>query len=623
MQRETALVLFGVGLVLLLLIVGAALYVASPPQPQPVSETERTPTVTPTAPPTFPPTQTVSPISPPAIVTPSLPPPAYAATPTVAPTYGKETFTSLPAPLPPTPSPQLPSSSHLPQAKPGVAIHPETEALRWAQALVATYRPRWRINLTRGVDPSLRGESYAVTVEPNNQVTVEAKTDVGWLYGLLDLAERLQWREPIPAQWRWSPPSAERGLVVENPEWLMRTPRSQEALRNLLRERLKELAWWRFNNLVIKCNGNEANLSRVLHLLKQMAPDYGVKVVVWAKVLSPSLQTWLQQGGQAATDFPAQGNFITVTTDLNIVANQIAQGKVAGFKFQLVAPNIPSTVLQFRRNREKLSLVVGLDEAYREVFWFDPAWAHQFVRLVADAGLGGIWLTVASTPPTWAITAFAQAFKNPNADGEAIWINRWAKQGHQADKWLVLFREASRIVAEISWLGISPQPQYGASLKSFFIARPIDSSWGFTVLSVPETLKLVRRPDDRTTLTTDEIARRLEQRASSVWALTAQLPEPAASDWKAAKRLALLNSWLGQFYANKIDAALAWGRFEEGDQTAGQECLLHLTKSVKAWEQVVNLANTVYRPNNRWALRLLEWQRELAEYQALVAGTMP
>jgi hypothetical protein len=88
-----------------------------------------------------------------------------------------------------------------------------------------------------------------VTVEPNNQVTVEAKTNVGWLYGLLDLAERLQWREPIPAQWRWSPPLAERGLVVENPEWLMKAPRSQEALRNLLRERLKELAWWRFNTL--------------------------------------------------------------------------------------------------------------------------------------------------------------------------------------------------------------------------------------------------------------------------------------------------------------------------------------------------------------------------------------
>ena len=623
MQRETALALFGVGLVLLLLIVGAALYVASPPQPQPVSETERTPTVTPAVPPAFPPTQTVSPISPPAIVTPSLPPPAHAATPMVASASGKETFTSLPAPLPPIPLPQLPSSSHLPQAKPVSVTPPETEALRWAQALVATYRPRWRINLTRGVDPSLRGESYAVTVEPNNQVTVEARTNVGWLYGLLDLAERLQWREPIPAQWRWSPSLAERGLVVENPEWLMRAPRSQEALRNLLRERLKELAWWRFNTLVIRCYGNEANLNRVLNLLKQMAPHYGVKVVVWAKVLSPALQTWLQQGGQVVTEIPAQGNFITVTTDLNLVANQIAQGKVAGFKFQLVAPNIPSTVLQFRRNREKLLIVVGLDEAYREVFWFDPAWAHQFVRLAADAGLGGLWLSVASVPSTWAIAAFAQAVKNPNADGEAIWMNRWAKQGYQADKWLVLFRETSRIVVEISWLGTSPHPQYGASLKSFFTAQPIDSSWGFTVLSVPETLKLVRRPDDRTTLTADEIAHRLEQRASSVWTLAAQLPEPAASDWKAAKRLALLNSWLGQFYANKIDAALAWGKFEEGDQAAGQECLLHLAKSVKAWEQVVNLASTIYRPNNMWALRLPEWQRELAEYQASISGTLP
>lgn len=624
MQRETALVLFGAGLVLLLLVVSAALYVASPSQPQPVSETERTLTVTPAVPPVFPPTQTVSPISSPAIVTPSLTPPAHAATPMVAPASGKETSTSsLPAPLPPAPLPQLPSSSHLPQAKPAAVTHPETEALRWAQALVATYRPRWRINLTRGVDPSLRGESYAVTVEPNNQVTIEAKTNVGWLYGLLDLAERLQWRELIPAQWRWSPPLAERGLIVENPEWLIKAPRSQEALRNLLRERLKELAWCRFNILVIKRDGNEANLSKALNLLKRMAPDYGVKVVVWARVLNPILQTWLQQGGQVATEVPAQGNFITVTTDLNLVANQIAQGKVAGLKFQLVTPNIPSEVLQFRRNREKLLLVVGLDEAYREVFWFDPAWAHQFVRLAADAGLGGLWLSVASVPSTWSIVAFAQAVKNPKADGEAIWVNRWGKQGHQADKWLVLFREASRIVPEILWLGVSPQPQYGSSLKSFFIARPIDSSWGITILSVPETLKLVRRPDDRTTLTADEIARRLEQRASLVWTLAAQLPEPAASDWKTAKRLAVLNSWLGQFYANKIDAALAWGKFEEVDQAAGQECLLHLAKSVKAWEQVVNIASTIYRSNNKWTLRLPEWQRELAEYQASISGTLP
>ncbi|MFA0783807.1 MAG: hypothetical protein YYHSYBAR_002198, partial [Candidatus Fervidibacter sacchari] len=234
MQRETALMLFGIGLVLLLLIVGAALYMASPTQPQPVSETERTPTVTPTVPPAFPPTQTVSPISPPAIVTPSLPPPTHAATPMVAPASEKETFTSLPAPLPSMPLPQLPSTSHLPQAKPAAITLPETEALRWAQALVMTYRPRWRVNLTRGVDPSLKGEGYAVTVEPNNQVTIEAKTNVGWLYGLLDLAERLQWREPFPAQWRWSPPLVERGLVVENPEWIVRGPRSQEGMRDLL-----------------------------------------------------------------------------------------------------------------------------------------------------------------------------------------------------------------------------------------------------------------------------------------------------------------------------------------------------------------------------------------------------
>lgn len=530
-----------------------------------------------------------------------------------------------PAPLPPTPLVQTPNLSYLPPpAKPVTTSEPETKALRWAKALVVSYRPRWQMNLTKSADPTIKGESYAVSVEPSGRVTVDAKSQAGWLYGLLDLAEKLQWQELSAAQWRWTPALTERGLVVENPDWLIKPPRSLQALQNLLRDRLKELAWWRFNTLVLKCDGREPTLETVLNALSRIASEFNVKVVVWASVMSPAVQKWVRQGGQiVAVGYQLSANSIAITEEPEQAAQFVERGRTAVLTVKLVAPTVPPSVFQIKRNRDRLVLLVKLDEGYRNVFWFDPAWAHQFVKSARDAGLKGLWLYVRSVPSTWAITAFAQAVKNPEADGETLWRRRWAKQVQRADKWLLVFREASRILPELLWLGVATEPQYGASLKSFFLARPIDSSWGFTVLSVTETLKLSRQPDDRTTLTIDEVARRLERRAQTVWELMAQLPEPSASDWKVAKRLALLNSWLGQFYANKIDAAMAWGRFEAGDKAAGQDCVFHLAKSVRAWEQVVAVANSIYPPNNRWALRLAEFRKELNELRNLVAGSMP
>lgn len=626
MQRETAFVLFGIGLLLMLLVIGVALHSFVPSSPLPVSE-ERGPTFMPATPSTPSPTQTASPISPPAVVTPSLPPSPLqtAAAPTVVAVPEKIAVPSIAAPLPPTPLPQSSSLPYFPQAKPSAAAIPETESIRWARALVATYRPKWQVNLTRSVDTRLKGKSYAVTVEPNDQVTVEAKTGVGWLYGLLDLAERLQWREPIPAHWMWTPSVAERGLVIESPDWLLKPPRSKSELKSLLQKQLRELSWRRFNTLVIKCDGNEPKLGEVLDQLRQVSSSYGVKVIVWAKSLTPPVLAWMRSGGQIATDNPSVqvDAAITVATEPELIAPQLERGKVAGLKIQLIAPYLPTTVFRFGRNRNKLLVVVGLDEGYRDVFWFDPVWAHRLVNSIKEANLLGFWLSVSSVPSSWAIAAFSQAVKNPDADGETLWLRRWAKQGYQADKWLALFREASRIIPEILWLGVSARPQYGAYLESFFVARPIDEIWGFTVLNVTETLKLSRKPDSRDVLTTDEVARRLEQKANFVWTLTAQLPEPAASDWKVAKRLALLNSWIGQFYASKIDAAIAWGQFEGGNRMAGQECLSHLVKSIKAWEQVVSVANSVYPPNNLWELRLSEWRRELEGYRNRIAGAMP
>jgi len=625
MQRETALALLGIGVLLLLLLIGFAVHITLPrppgPSGKPPDETKPS-----TVPATFPSTQTVSPVSPPAIVTPSLPPPAIPApaTPTaVVPPSGQGQVTAAtPAPLPPAP---LPSAG---TAFPAVAeeshreaeeAEPMNEALAWARALVRTHQPKWQIRLTKSSATWLGEEGFAFTIEPENRVTIVARTQTGWLYGLLDLAERLQAREILPPQWRWTPPVTERGLVVEFPAWLFNPPHSSVAFRTFLRDRLKELAWWRFNTWVLRCDGREPKLGTALTLLADLAPLYGVKVLVWADRMSPALQTWQRQGGNVVVVSPGNGTEgIAIVEGWEQLPQILPLSFKAVVKASLFAPTLPSPLLRLSRYRERVIMFVRLDKAYRDVFWFDPAWAHQFVQAIREAKLGGFWLSVRTALPLWTIAAFAQAVKAPDANGEALWGQRWAREGQGSSLWLLAFREGSRVLPELLWLGVSDTPQWGAPLKAFLLASPKGQEWGITLLGVPETLRLRSRPSDPSVLTVADLARRWERRARAVWTALAQLPEPSAPDWKVAQRLTLLNAWLAQHYAHKIDAALAWARFEEGDLTAGQESLRHLAKSVQAWEQVVAVANSVSPPNNRWAQALTKWRRELEEYQRLV-----
>ncbi len=645
MQRETALALFGIGLVLLLLLVGVALHISSPPSAPPPSVEApgvTKPSVSPLAPPA--PTQTAAPVSPPALVAPTIPPPnvpsivpsgvAIPSPPPSAPTA--PTVVSSP-PIPPAPSavpslgaavPPAPAAPRfVPEPLPQV---PSNEALDWARALVEAYQPRWQIRLTKSDAAWLGDEGFAVTMEPNGQVTLAARTPVGWLYGLLDLAQRLSAKEPLPAQWRWVPPIAERGLVTDSPDWLRRPPRSSAALRSLLRKRLRELAWERFNTWVLRCDGRERGLGSVLPLLRRMAPDYGVKIVVWSATMSPAVRNWVEQGGTivSAASLP-QSRVIAFAPSLAMLPTYLERGKVIGYRSPLLAPTLPSDLLRLQR-RENLLVLVELDGAYRDMFWFDPAWAHQLVRTAKEMKAGGLWLCVSTNPSSWTLVAFAEAFKNPDANAEALWLQRWVKQGlpnTHAGLWLRAFREASRIIPELIWLGVSEAPQWGVPLPTLLAAAPIGSTWGrewgIRVLSVAETLQADENARDPSVLTMRDMARRLEQRAQEAWASFAQLPEPATTDWQRAKRVATMNAWLGQHYAHKIDASLAWARFAEGERDAGEECLRHLVKAVRAWEQLVAVANTVYPPNNRWAQALPQWQREVEMYRAKVAGAIP
>ncbi len=655
MQRDTAMVVLGIGVAILLALVVFAMQTPISRQREPregiqakeregtqAKEMERSPAVPPSSPSTMSvqATQTLPPATPPAVIYPGHPSIPAAASPTVTPVVPTPAAAPAPSAAPPAPSaaavplqPSIPPSvsPQLPPSKP--EPEPDNEALRWAKQLIVQYRPQWHIRLAKAVDPALGNEGFAVVLEPN-AIEVSARSYAGWLYGLLEIAERLINGETIPAQWRWVPSVPERGLVERITEWLATKRLSPTAARTLARQRLRELAQHRLNVWVLECTGKEGGLPTLLSALQELTPLYGVRVVLWASSQTPAVRAWVAQGGQIVSASPSTPSGITVATDLGEAARYLELGQAA-FPFQngqLFAPHLPSEILKLPvHQRRWLIALVGLKGAHEGLLWFDPAWAHQLVRAMRDARLGGFWLQVRSVPTHWGVAAFTQAVKTPDADGEALWVSRWQRRwGAFAPQWLTVFREVSRIMPEVLWLlGTDPEngqtfrPQLGVPLTAFFNRRPIDKEWGFQVLSVPETLHLNTSPNTPSVLTAQQIARRLEQRAQIALNTLAQLPEPSEPDWRLAKRETLLNAWLGQHFAFKVNAALAWGQFERGNPQAGQACLTALSHSVKAWEQVVAIANTLYPPNNLWVQRLPEWQRELTAFSSRILGVTP
>lgn len=645
MQRDTAMVVLGIGVAILLALVVFAMQIPTSRQRElregtQAKEMERPPAVTPSPPPAMPvqATQTSPPATPPTIIYPGHPHISEVTSPPVTPAVPAPSAAPAPLAAPPTPSvaavplpPSVPSvSPRLPPPAP--EPEPDNEALQWAKRLIAGYRPLWRVHLVKAVDPTLGNEGFAIAVEPN-AIEVSARSAAGWLYGLLEIAERLINGETIPAKWRWVPPVPERGLVERATEWLATKRLSPTAARTFAQQRLRELAQHRLNVWVLECTGKEAALPTLLSALQELMPLYGVRVVLWASSQTPTVRAWVTQGGQIVSASPTRLG-ITIATDWGEAEQYLELSQVA-FPIQngqLFVPQLPSDFLKLALpQRRKLIALIGLEGAHEGLLWFDPAWAHQLVRAMRDARLGGFWLKVRSAPAHWGVAAFTQAVKTPDVDGEVLWVNRWQRGwGAFAPQWLTVFREVSRIMPEVLWLlGTDPEngqtfrPQFGVPLTAFFTRRPIDKIWGFQVLSIPETLQLTAPPSAPSVLTAQNIARRLEQRAQIALNTLAQLPEPSEPDWRLAKREALLNAWLGQHFAFKADAALAWGQFERGNLQAGQACLTALTNSVRAWEQVVAIANTLYLPNHRWAQRLPEWQRELTAYRSRILSGIP
>ncbi|GEM_PF-1010313 len=628
MQRETALALLGIIVLVILLLVAYATQMFRPTQPTP-SSTSPPPKVT-TLPaassPLLPPTASLRP----SLSVPTTPIVTVPPVPETPPTMGHSNQ-PLPA-LPPMPlNPTvLPSVPRMGTPRPSPFVFPSAsslnEAVQWAKKMVEQARPRWQVQLLQTVDARLGREGFAFIVN-GNQLEIYARTPVGWLYGLLEVADRLRNGDEIPSRWRWQPPLAERGWVekvtsVASAQW------SASRLRAAVRERLRMLAWQRFNVWVLESTGQEAVLPALLTEARSLAPFYGVRVVLWAP-RTPTVQVWQSQGGIAVSTTPSLPNTVLIATDPTATrwldTQSVAMPLQDGHFF---VPTLPPFVNSIpRRLRSRLILVGGLEGAQEGLFWFDPEWAQALVRAMRDEGVGGFWLQVRSLPLLWGAAAFSVAWRNPDADAEHFWERRWSRQwGASARLWLVAFREASRIMPDLlTLLGTASEdgrpfrPQWGVPLPLFFSRRPLSPDWGISVLSVPETLRQANLLNHASPLTATDIAQRLHQRADTVLATLAHLPDPTDPEWQQAKRGAILNGWLGKHFAFKVEAALAWGRFEAGDRTAGKAVVAALDGAVQAWQQVVAAANALYGPANEWARRLLWWQQEAHQYRARLA----
>lgn len=528
----------------------------------------------------------------------------------------------------PSPQPQVPSFLPRPSLPP--PSEPDNEALRWAKRQISLYLPKWHIHLTKSVDAKLGNEGFAVIVEPNN-IEVSARSQSGWLYGLLEVAERLVNGEPLPNRLRWEPPMPQRGLVEPVTAFIPKGRVSQRVLSALIRMRLQELALRRLNLWVLEARGSEPFLPELFKALQASTHLYGVRVVFWSP-MTRTMRLWTEYGGQIVVPISmAKDGSQTIpfaSEPKHAFERLLSEGVVLPLQNgQFFTPQLPPYLSSLsQQQRERVIFIGGLEGAHEMMFWFDPTFAHQLVQAMRNAKVSGFWLIVRSIPIRWGIMAFGQAFKIPDADGEKVWVQKWQPYWKAlAHRWVETFREASRIIPELVWLlGTEPEngqpfrPQFGVSLDAFFTRHPVSKVWGVQVLSVPETITFAPSPNSPPVQTAKDIQYRLHQRAQEVLNALSALPESKDQNWQTAKRAALLNAWIGKHFAYKIDAALALANFSAGDSQAGQECITALNEALKAWKQAVSVADTLYPPNHPWAKRLAKWHQELESYRARI-----
>lgn len=261
------------------------------------------------------------------------------------------------------------------------------------------------------------------------------------------------------------------------------------------------------------------------------------------------------------------------------------------------------------------------------LFWFDPSWIRDVVHdLRRQAGTGLLWETYIEDP--WlSQEAFARfAADRSLAYNPAQWARivgeRYGCPSAGADL-LEAMRSSSAVVPQLITLVHSQtdhyMPQLGMPL-AYYVEMPTLSSyifencqtldkrgylrpnmglcwpnpdWGERVVSIRD-FAAGHVPKGATTpaMIANRIAGAAARCRVAVARVRARIAKPGEYLATTLQRLDL-NAALGEHYAAKIQAGIAWERFRRGAAT-GPECVRQLEQSVKAWEGVSAIASRLF-----------------------------
>ena len=302
---------------------------------------------------------------------------------------------------------------------------------------------------------------------------------------------------------------------------------------------------------------------------------------------------------------------------------------------QLFAPCADARIGRFSEacGGAKMVALGGPKSAEGYTFWGDPAWARTIVRDLIRQNGDGLFIETYCEEPWLAQEAFALYAREPNRRyRNSDWIRSVGAHYQRPDMAKPLFDamvHASRITPRFLMLLHSQSdhfmPQIGLPLV-YYLEMPTVSSyvfenvqscdaagylrpnlglcwpnpaWGEQVQSVKDyAARGKRKGYTSPEHIADEMDIHIRHCVDALNLLTGIESGNSGNntgDLQSLLSLLRFNTALGQHYAEKIRAAIAWAQWQQGKNTKNT-CLAHLDKALQAWETVVALANQRY-PN--------------------------
>jgi len=275
----------------------------------------------------------------------------------------------------------------------------------------------------------------------------------------------------------------------------------------------------------------------------------------------------------------------------------------------------------------------GPKSAHGFLFWGDPQYARRVILDLARNNNGvGMFIEAWCQQPTMVREIFARYAFHADVDYDPLEWQRWlaGRYGLElttARSLLEAMQHASAIIPRFCVLVHGQtnryRPQFGLPLI-YYLEMPTlntyvyentqgineagyltprlglsypNPDWGERVLGVKEYVASDRPPADATTPPglARELAEHARRCARSLEPVARVLGSNDRAHGDLARLLEMLrlNAALGEHFAAKIEAAVAWQRFKTR-QADGRACLKHLDDSVEAWERVVEFAGRVF-----------------------------